>query len=210
MVTAAAQTAGHGRLGRQWQSPPGNFYGSLVVNAAVPMARYGEYSFVTAVALRAAIAAHTRLPVTLKWPNDVLLDGKKCAGILIESGGTQNECLIIGMGVNLRHAPPAETTTYPAAALWPDTPPDAARDSAFLQSLLTYFDRWHARYQSTGFKAIQGEWLRHAHNLNSTITVKTPATIHTGIFSGIDGRGNLRLTVGMDTLTIHTADVGIP
>lgn len=225
LLTANQQTQGRGRWGRDWISPPGNFFGSLVVRPAVPPMRYGEYSFLAAIALRETIAYFSPKAITLKWPNDALLDGRKCAGILIESHGAQrlvpdqwsgtagNEFLIIGMGVNLRHAPPDDAVRTPAAALWPDTEIDAEvgaeRDAAFMENLIENFTHWHKHYAQHGFEMIRIEWLSHAHGLGQIITARAPQGAHTGIFSGIDADGNLLLTQGDQIIKVTTADVSI-
>jgi BirA family biotin operon repressor/biotin-[acetyl-CoA-carboxylase] ligase len=126
---------------------------------------------------------------------------------LIETDGTQNEFLIIGMGVNLRHAPPDDAVRTPAAALWPADAIDPDRDRKFAEALLENFTAWHARYAAKGFEPIRAEWLRHAHNLHQSITVTTPTETHNGIFNGIDEYGNLLLTQGPRTRKITTADV---
>jgi BirA family biotin operon repressor/biotin-[acetyl-CoA-carboxylase] ligase len=206
LVTAKQQTAGQGRLGRAWISTPGNFYGSLVWHTAVPPARYGEYSFVAAVSLLSTIKKFTPEKLTLKWPNDVLLAGRKCAGILIES---HDENLIIGIGVNLRHAPPDDAVRTPATALWPEKIPNPKADLEFTNLLIKGFSYWHEQYERDGFEIIRTEWLRHAHHLGQQITVNTPAETITGIFDGIDQQGNLLLTQGDQTRKITTADVNL-
>ncbi len=141
------------------------------------------------------------------WPNDVLLDGRKCCGILIESFGLQNEYLIIGIGVNLRHAPPDDAVNVPAAAIWPGAKLDDDRDTEFGEVLIKNWVRWRTRYEREGFDAIRTEWLAFAHHLNQNIHVKTPTAVHEGIFQGIDAHGNLLLTTGEETIKVTTADV---
>jgi len=209
LVTASEQTQGHGRLGRIWISPRGNFFGSFVMRPAVEPARYSEYSFLTAVVLAGTILKFAKADVTLKWPNDVLLNERKCAGILIESHGLQNEFLIIGMGVNLRHAPPDGDVRTPAAALWPDATVHPAADQKFKLALMKNFENWHARYQAEGFEIVRNEWLAYAHHLNLPITVQTPTEALAGIFAGIDTHGNLLLTQGLATRKVTTADVAV-
>lgn len=197
LVTADAQTAGRGRMGRTWVSPPGNFHGSLVISPQAPSERYSEYGFVIANALRQTIAEFAD-NITLKWPNDILYDGKKCAGILIE---VHDDNLIIGIGVNLQHVPPPEAVAYPAAALGVMDAPK------FTAALAQNFIKTHAIYDAQGFDAIRAEWLRHAHGLNGEITVRTPQKIHTGIFTGIDTDGSLLLTQNGKPIKVTTADV---
>ena len=207
LVTAEEQTSGRGRQGRQWISPRGNFFCSFAINAAVPIVRYGEYSFLTAVVLRNTISNFSDRNVSLKWPNDILLDERKCAGILIESYGSQNEFLIIGIGVNLRYAPTEDEVHQPAAALWPDKAPNPQRKADFMRQLVENFLLWHDRYEKGGFEMIHAAWLKHAHNLARQITVQTPQGPQDGIFAGLDPHGNLLLTRGEETIKVTTADV---
>ncbi len=203
LVTADRQVQGRGRQARTWESPPGNFYGSLMIDPKISPRHYHEYSFAMALVLRDVIAGMTDQPVTLKWPNDILLDCKKCAGILIESDGVRNEFLIIGIGVNLYSAP-----DY-AAALWPAQGSEGRNQQTeeFLQILIKYFSHWQNIYLTQGFDTIRAQWLCHAHGLQGEIQVRTPNETHTGIFSGIDENGTLLLTQGAQTIKVTTADV---
>lgn len=206
LITADEQTAGRGRQGRTWISTRGNFYGSLALRPPVPPMRYHEYSFLSALALRDVITEGAPdQTVTFKWPNDILLDGAKCAGILIESDGVDNEFLIIGMGVNLYHAP--DHVFYRTAALWPSRAPDPLRLHVFAYALGESLLAWQEKYISGGFDLLRDAWLQHAHGLGTEITVKTPVAEISGIFAGIDERGTLLLTHGGETIKVRTADV---
>jgi len=209
LITADEQSAGHGRLGRTWISPRGNFYGSLAMRPAVDPARYGEYSFLTAAALLSTIGKFSKGDITLKWPNDILLGGKKCAGVLIESCGAKNEILIIGMGVNLRYAPPVQEVPKPTAALWPEAPLDVKRDKRFTKELMKNFIAWHRRYENRGFEVVRNEWAAYAHHLGQPITVETPRERLEGVFTGIDAQGNLLLTQDGETRKVTAADVSL-
>ncbi len=104
MVVAGRQTRGRGRHGRDWFSPEGNLYASILLRPGLPPARLSELGFV--VALAAADAADAVLPggrARLKWPNDVLVDGGKIAGILVEI--IEDNAAVIGIGLNIAHAP---------------------------------------------------------------------------------------------------------
>lgn len=206
LVTAEVQTAGRGRQGRTWESPSGNFHGSFVLRPPVQPSHYHEYSFLSALALREVIIEGVpNRTVTFKWPNDILLDGAKCAGILIESDGEQNEFLIIGIGVNLYRVP--DHPLYPAAALWPDRAPDPLRFQVFAYALGEALLAWHEKYIAGGFGLLRDAWLAHAHGLGTEITVKTPVAEISGSFAGIDEKGTLLLTHGDETIKVTTADV---
>lgn len=176
----------------------------MALRAQTSPARYHECSFLMALVLRDTLAEFTAAQLSLKWPNDVLLDGKKCAGILIESEGVENEFLIIGIGINLYHAP--KDLPYAAAALWPDAAPNPERDESFTQKLLGHFMRWHEIYLAEGFATIRNEWLKYAHGLGLHITVTGDAEL-AGIFTGIDADGSLLLTHGEETRKVRAGHV---
>lgn len=200
LVTADTQTGGRGRLGRPWISSRGNFFGSLIVVTDMNPARYGEYSFLTAVVLRETIAKFSSEKIMLKWPNDVLSGGKKCAGILIEA---EQDYLIIGIGVNLLHAPPPDAIGYPAAAL------GIMNKAQFTSELIAQWMQWYDKYRRHDFDFVRTEWLRHAHAIGGKVTVQMPHKKLDGIFAGLDGQGNLLLTQGAETIKVTTADVFI-
>jgi len=118
-ITAARQTAGRGRRGNAWTSEPGNLYASLLLTDAAPAAHLPELCFVVALAVRDAVAtaapAHA-LELKLKWPNDLLFDGAKLAGILIEAESVGGKtATVAGIGVNCARHP--RDIAYPATDL---------------------------------------------------------------------------------------------
>ena len=143
LVTAARQEAGKGRRGRVWSSPEGNLYASFVLRHGRPPATAAQLSFVTAVALAEALC--DLLPdgpaVRCKWPNDVLIDGAKVAGILLEAEG-EGGWLVVGLGVNIRHEP--EQPLYPATSLLAKETGKVGPEDV-LARFLPAFDRWYAR-----------------------------------------------------------------
>ncbi len=112
VVTAREQTAGRGRVGRAWASPPGNLYLSVLLRLDLPVARIAELSFVAALAVAETVDAFVAGRASLKWPNDVLIDGAKVAGILIEQA---DGVAVIGIGVNVAHCPSG--LAYPVTSL---------------------------------------------------------------------------------------------
>jgi len=167
-------------------------------------------SFVAACALLDALAqfvAPDRL--AQKWPNDVLLDGGKVAGILLESASAEGVVthLSIGIGVNLGTAPTGVTD----AAFAPvglgdvmDTPPNA---QDFLPILAKSLLHWDTTLQSDGFPAIKAAWMKHAARLGKSITAVTSQASETGTFQGIDDEGNLLLLTPHGRKAIPAADV---
>jgi BirA family biotin operon repressor/biotin-[acetyl-CoA-carboxylase] ligase len=212
-IVAEEQTGGRGRRGRPWVSPKGNFYGTLALHPKGPAQGVALRSFVAALALREACVALTGLPQAfrLKWPNDVLLNGGKLAGILLESSGQSGRVqqLCIGIGVNLIAAPPPETVepgAVPPVSLLSETGLRVT-PAAFLAALAPAFARWEARLCAEGFAPIRAEWLAHAARLGEQITARTGNQTQTGIFTGLDATGALILDTGQGRQTIPAADI---
>ena len=119
-ITAAAQSEGRGRMDRRWVSPEGNLYASLLLSDPSPFERAPELAFVAALALRDAIVAEVAVlapHLTFKWPNDLLLAGEKCAGILIEGDVEPGKSVsvVVGIGVNCTKHPPTASAGSPGA-----------------------------------------------------------------------------------------------
>jgi BirA family transcriptional regulator, biotin operon repressor / biotin---[acetyl-CoA-carboxylase] ligase len=181
VVVAAAQTAGRGRRGRGWVSPPGNLYLSLIVELAAGRDP-GQLAFVAALGAADALAPHG--DVRLKWPNDVMLDGGKLAGILIE---VENRLAVVGLGVNLVIAP-EDGTRVPATTLAAAPPPDR-----LAAAFCNHFDRWYRRWVADGFAPVREYWLSRADGLGDPVEVRLPRETLTGRFAGLDEAGGLML-----------------
>jgi BirA family biotin operon repressor/biotin-[acetyl-CoA-carboxylase] ligase len=202
-ITATAQTEGRGRRGRSWISPPGNLYASLLLSDPSPFECAPQLAFVAALALRDAVvheAGAIAERLKFKWPNDLLLDGGKCAGILIEgeatseAGAQQRLIVVIGLGVNCGNHPSAADGSFAApatdlaahgAAITPEQL--FARLSATMCRRLAQWDR------SRGFAAILGDWLKHARGIGEPIAVRDGDTQIQGRFVGLDHGGHLVL-----------------
>mgnify|MGYP001219267527 CR=1 FL=1 len=175
LIIAEEQLSGRGRRGRQWHSPPGNLYCSALLRPPMPPQQAGLFSFVTAVALAAAIAecAPEASPLlTCKWPNDLRIGGAKVSGILLESGARPDgglDHLIIGTGINVRFVPDGATERYPATCLadYGQDDPDAVA-AAYLRHLAD----WCARFAADGFAPVRSAWLDRAEGLGAAITVR--------------------------------------
>jgi BirA family transcriptional regulator, biotin operon repressor / biotin---[acetyl-CoA-carboxylase] ligase len=213
-VLARKQTAARGRRGRAWANPEGNFAASLVLYPQGGPAAGALFSFVAALALDAALARvcppATRL--SIKWPNDVLLNGGKIAGILLESGGGTNAApapLIIGIGVNLAEAPDPgqlEAGAMAPVSLKGETGVVLSPEE-FLPFLATEFQRFQAQYDTYGFTPIRNAWLARAARLGTQITARTVRETHEGIFETIDDQGALVLMTPKGRIAISAADV---
>lgn len=212
-IIAGAQTAGRGRRARPWASPLGNFYGTLVLKPVEPPETVALRSFAAALALRDACVALTGLPQSfaLKWPNDVLLNGGKLAGILLESAalGQVNPVLCIGIGVNLIAAPDAsmvEPGATPPVSLLAETGARVTPER-FLDALAPAYARWEATFTAHGFAPLRAEWLAHAARLGEVIKARTGQETREGVFETIDEQGNLILRMAQGRVAIPAAEV---
>lgn len=210
---AHVQTAGRGRRARPWSSPRGNFHGTLALRPEGPAAQVALRSFVAALALRDALAevAGEGAQLSLKWPNDVLLNGGKVAGILLESvaSGQGVAHLAIGIGVNLVASPdPAlvEPGTVPPLNLLAETGQRLSPE-AFLDHLAPAYARWEAVLVAQGFAPIRAEWLAHAARLGQVIRARTGTESREGLFETVDETGALILRMGQGVVAIPAAEV---
>jgi BirA family transcriptional regulator, biotin operon repressor / biotin---[acetyl-CoA-carboxylase] ligase len=189
VIWADRQSAGHGRQGRAWHSPPGNLHCSILLRPERAAAEAAQLSFAAALALCDAIPA--ALDPRCKWPNDVLIGGKKVAGILLESeaAGANVAWLVVGVGVNLAASPAAtETPATSLAALGVVTTP-----AAMLAALCRHFLSWHEIWRGQGFAPLRAAWLDRAHGLGGDIRVRFGATDTRGRFVDLDASGALVL-----------------
>ncbi len=192
VIWADRQSAGHGRQGRAWQSPPGNLYCSILLRPDRAAAEVAQLSFAAALAVCDALPAG--LAPRCKWPNDVLVGGKKIAGILLESeaSGAGVAWLIVGIGINIvNHPDGTETPATSLAALGTDTTPGAV-----LGELCRHFLRWYAMWHDRGFAPLREAWLARADRLGGDIRVRYGATETHGRFVDLDASGALVLENG--------------
>lgn len=207
------QTAGRGRRARAWSSPRGNFHGSLLLFPTESPDLVALRSFAAALALRDAFVALTGLPqaFSLKWPNDVLLNGAKVAGILLEatSAGAGVQALVIGIGVNLIAHPDQsvmEAGALPAVSLLSETGMRVTPE-AFLAALAPAYAKWEAVFTAQGFAPLREAWLAHAAKIGEPIRARTGKDSHYGVFETIDSQGNLILSTATGRLAIPAAEV---
>lgn len=203
-VWAREQTAGRGRRGAGWTSPPGNLYVSAILRPAVPPARAMQLSFVVAVAMAEAIERACGLSLRLKWPNDLLLDGRKTAGILLESSGAGGalEWLVAGTGVNLASHPEALATATNLAAAGVRLAPETLLPVC-AGALAAWTDRWIQE----GFAPVRDAWLAHASGLGGPIVVRLPDSELTGTFADLDDSGALVLDAPGGRRTVTAGEV---
>ncbi len=212
-ILALRQTDGRGRRGRRWHDPPGNFAATLLLPLEEPAQRAALRSFVAALALFDALAEPSGrdAALALKWPNDVLLNGGKLAGILLE--GLERGRLAIGFGVNLRAAPaPAALGEELGAeaprpvALLPETGV-ALTPEELLDALAPAYARREAQFAAFGFEPIREAWLERAARLGREITARIGGRETSGRFETVDGQGRLVLSTPTGREALAAAEV---
>ncbi len=195
-IVAVEQTAGYGRRGRSWESAAGNFTGTFLFEPEGDAALFGQLSFVIALAVFDAVEPMVRSgALSLKWPNDVLGEGAKLAGLLLERIDHDGAALVaVGVGVNIASAPqdlPYKATTLAALSDAPTPSPEqlvCAVDAAF--------QRRYALWAGQGFSPIREAWLARARGVGDDIRVRLPNEECSGVFAGIDQTGALILAQG--------------
>jgi BirA family transcriptional regulator, biotin operon repressor / biotin---[acetyl-CoA-carboxylase] ligase len=206
-ITATTQSAGRGRRGSPWVSPPGNLYATLLLTAPSLPPQAPQLSFVAALAVHDAVAAcapQLGPLLRVKWPNDLLIGQAKVAGILIEGESVPVFAVAIGIGVNCATHP--SDTNYPAtdlAATGTLVVPDAlfAVLSGGMAQRLTQWNR------GQGFAAIRGDWLKRAVGLGEKLQVRLRGRELSGRFEGLDEAGRLLLKQGGDLSTVTAGEV---
>lgn len=205
-IVADRQTKGRGRRGREWQSLPGNLYATLLLNPASRIAQCAQLSFVAALSAGDLVSRHApKAAVRLKWPNDVLADGRKIGGILLEASGMgagAPDWLAIGFGINL--------VWYPGDAEFPATSllglnahPPAPRDA--LAWLAGSWSEWYKVRETRGFAPIRDTWLTRAAGLGERIRARLPGEEAIGVFEGIDETGALILREAQNRVRLIAA-----
>jgi BirA family biotin operon repressor/biotin-[acetyl-CoA-carboxylase] ligase len=212
VIRADRQDAGRGRRGRAWASPPGNLYCSFILRPDRPPAVIATLSFVTVLALGDVLSE--LLPGRLiqhKWPNDLLVEGCKISGILLESanaGVDQAAALVVGLGVNI--------VSHPDQALYPVTdlltqgaePIEAAE---LLERFLQRFAHHYKNWLQGGFAAVLPAWRQRAVGIGSDIVVRLDASTLTGRFVDLDENGTLLLEIPDGSIRqIAAGDIFLP
>ena len=215
-IVADVQTAGRGRRGRVWDSPTGNLMTTLYLPGAPEPKQAGQLAFVAGLALEATVRHFIGAPsperarVSLKWPNDVLIDGKKASGILLES--TQQDkhrrWLAIGLGLNLASHP--DDTLYPATNLSAYTS-QAPSNLEALEVLAAAFERVYQQWKMGGFAPVLQSWRGVAHGIGGPLVARLENQEIKGIFIDIDEKGALLLQdEAGGTQAIDAGDVFFP
>ena len=206
-ITAKTQTAGRGRRGNSWVSEPGNLFATLLLSEPLPPALAPQLSFVAALALHDAVSeAAPQLAQTLclKWPNDLLLGGKKLAGILIEGDSDKTFAVAIGIGVN--------SASHPAETQHPATDLAVAgvriAPERLFEPLVPAMERRLGQWcAGQGFASIRADWLKRAGGLGEQIRVRLRERELSGVFEGLDDSGRLLLKTESGVTTVTAGEV---
>ncbi|MBN1538956.1 MAG: biotin--[acetyl-CoA-carboxylase] ligase [Candidatus Thermoplasmatota archaeon] len=210
IVLARTQTGGRGRMGRRFHSPEGGLYMSLVLRPSLPPQEISLLPLLAGLAVSKSISATILLPTTLKWPNDVLLDGRKVSGILVESSikGDDLEYAVIGVGIN---------ANFSSAEL-----PDELRSSAgtlmdatgsvvdleeLFHNLASFFEMLYDRFRNGDAVSLLEEWTERSETIGRDVRVRTGSGDITGTALGLDQTGALLLSVDGVLQRIDTGDV---
>lgn len=195
VVRAQRQTAGRGRRGRQWVSEPGNLYCSLLLTPQCPLSHASQLSFVMAIAAGEAILPFLASPefLSYKWPNDLLFEKKKIAGILMETEserGQVADACIVGIGINIQSTP--DHPAYPVTALGCHAKSSITPD-ALISALLEQIKRYYLVWRHEGFDPIRKAWKERAHGLGQNMTIMAGEKETAGQFIDISPEGALLL-----------------
>ncbi|MBO9598710.1 MAG: biotin--[acetyl-CoA-carboxylase] ligase [Cohnella sp.] len=212
VVIAEQQTNGRGRMGRAWVSPAGKgVWMSLLLRPSVPLPLTPQLTLLAAVALSRAITRLVPLTIGIKWPNDLLVDGRKISGILLESAAEDERLryVVVGLGisVNLDEEDYPEELLERAISLKMAAGRPVSR-SELIAEVLEQFERLYALYLEQGFAPIRALWEAHAVTLNRTVTLTTPQGAIEGVPRELDDMGGLRVELPDGSFrTIYSAEV---
>ncbi len=200
VILAKEQTGGRGRMGRSWISCDGNLYMSQILISEIPI---WYFPFICSLSIINVLKFHnSKLNAQIKWPNDILIDGKKLAGILIENFSDNK--IVIGIGVNLCASPAAESLPYPACNL--KDYGIIIEKETFIKEYLKFFND-NAKIALNDFASIRRQWLNHSFGLGKEIEVKSLKTSEKGVFFGIDENGFLLLKKEKEIVKISAGDI---
>jgi BirA family biotin operon repressor/biotin-[acetyl-CoA-carboxylase] ligase len=202
-LRAGRQTGGRGRMGRVWESPTGNLYCSTLVRVGTHDPLAHTLALVAANAVHALVAPLCAGQARIKWPNDILVDGAKIAGILLERVG---DAIVIGIGINVTDHP--TDLDRPVTSLFAQGGRDAEA-GALLERLAQLFAHWLGIWRAQGLDPVRAHWLLNAHPVGTAMRVVQPdGEVVEGQFDTLDRQGMLilRLANG-DSRAIHAGDI---
>lgn len=205
-IVAGAQSAGRGRRGRTWVSPAGNLHATALLVDPCPQPRAPQLGFVAGVALASAAADLGAASARLKWPNDLVVDGAKCAGMLLEAATLPDRrfACAVGVGVNCAHAP--EGVGYPTAVLASGA---IAAADLFERLAARFAEALNLWARGENFAAIRAEWLARAAGVGALVRIDDARGRREGAFEGLDADGRLLFRGEGGPEAIEAADLWI-
>lgn len=211
VVIAEQQTAGRGRMGRPWQSNPNeNLIFSIVLRPRLSADALNLLPLYVAVAISAAIEHVTGLKVECKWPNDILYNGKKVAGILIEGSIKQDtmDYVVIGVGINVNQVRFEGELSTRASSLKLESNKEVDRVRLF-KEILAGLEKDYKLFQTSGFQSVVPQWMARSTMLNKTISISQQGTIISGVVKGLSPEGGLVLKSNDAEQTVFAGDVTV-
>jgi BirA family biotin operon repressor/biotin-[acetyl-CoA-carboxylase] ligase len=211
VIIAEQQTAGKGRLGRAWQANPNeNLTFSVILRPSLPPDALNAFPLYVAVAVAEAVEKATGLHVDCKWPNDLLVNRKKFAGILLEGSVKQNaiEYVVMGIGVNVNQRLFTGDLQRTATSLRLEARKEVDRTALF-HAILASLEAHYGDLNARGFDAILSRWLSHSTMINKQISVSENGQIFSGVVTGLSPDGGLLLQSNGSVKTLFAGDVTI-
>lgn len=192
IIVANKQTAGRGRGDRKWFSPRGNLYTSTIFRPSCEIQKAAQLSFVGALAVYDMLLQYTASSrISIKWPNDVLIDGGKISGILLESSVDELRSgiwVVVGIGVNIASSPQVENNR--TVALNDMVGKEVAINDS-LVGLLTRLEFWYKRWRIDGFAPVRDAWLERHNPKSTSLMIRLPSEELNGEFLDLDLEGAL-------------------
>lgn len=205
-VMAGRQTAGRGRMGRAWWSPPDQGLYVSVLLYPPPLRQGGILSLLAGVALTDAVRTLTGLSPGLKWPNDAVMRGKKYAGILVEGGTDPRPWAIVGMGINVRGTVPGE---FPQATTISQQAGREIDREELWETLAPALETWYERWESEGNAPVAEAWRRASVTLGQEVEAWAASGRITGIAEDIAEDGALLIRQGSRCIPVISGEVSL-
>ncbi|WP_028775876.1 biotin--[acetyl-CoA-carboxylase] ligase [Shimazuella kribbensis] len=213
LVIADEQQEGKGRLGRNWHSPPRTgIWMSLILRPNIPIQQAAHLTLLASVGVCLAIRRTTKLPVKIKWPNDILIEGKKVCGILTELRGDQDKInyVILGIGINVNQEPDDFSSELSdiATSLSIEGKTKYSR-ATLIANVMKELEDYYQLYLYKGFDPIRIKWESLSGLIGQKITARTPQSLIEGIAESLNSDGSLLIRTNTDNVTIYSADIKI-
>jgi BirA family biotin operon repressor/biotin-[acetyl-CoA-carboxylase] ligase len=209
LVIANEQQAGKGRLGRDWHSPAGSgIWLSLIVRPPIPIQQASQMTLLAAVAVTSALIQMTTIPIQIKWPNDLLINGKKVCGILTELRGEQDriDYMVLGIGINVHQQSFPPSLEHVATSLAIEKKQEYSR-ARLIAAMMKELEQHYRQYLQDGFAPIQTKWEQLSSSIGKKITAKTPQAEVVGIAEKLQDDGSLLVRTGEELVAIYSAEI---